>query len=548
MSVSPSLCRQTLWLLALLFIFSTVAVQAAVYKVVPGETDQDAGVYSFSEAISLAEKGDTLLLGPGVYPIRAQVTLAGTSEHPIKIIGSGPDTRIESPTPDLPACLVFRDSHFVELHHLHISNCGDVFIALQDSSYFTFKNIDLIGGKYPILARGDGSHHILLDAISWNQDPSGAMYGDIPWSESHHGEYVHFNGSLIYAKGIPGSIILRNSRIRNAFNGIRMKGHKDKVGLTNMNVEIYNNLFENIRDNPVEPEVDATNWWMHHNKIRDAHAYFSFTEVAGGHWYVFRNIGVSEKVLTGENTGGKILKFEDHGPLPTGPFMVFNNSWLGPRPIATGGESRHLQYLNNAHQFTGKITPLKQRSYHETYHVKNNILNTPFGIDALDKDNIYRSGFAFEDKVGLRTNHPALLDAGMAIRVNDYPVQFSGAAPDIGAYELEGVSDYPPFRFYDKVYQEHPRIVKIDRTSNSLRLWSSVPLQVSNSRYATLVYKNGKTQKLRASSERYTVLLDGFDVDALEAIHLPEFMGLNNLKMRAWGAVETDFKILFAAP
>ena len=75
-----------------------------------------------------------------------------------------------------------------------------------------------------------------------------------------------------------------------------------------------------------------------------------------------------------------------------------------------------------------------------------------------------------------------------------------------------------------------------------------MPLQVSNSRYATLVYKNGKTQKLRASSEHYTVLLDGFDVDALEAIHLPEFMGLNNLKMRAWGAVETDFKILFAAP
>jgi hypothetical protein len=536
------------WIVCPLLMYFISALQMAhseILKVIPSETStNEVGLYSFQDAVERAKEGDTILLGAGNYKLGVGMSLVGTPEKPIKIVGTGTNTKIELIAKDKKFCLAFKDSHFVELHNLHFSNCGELFVFIQNSTYFTFKNIVFVGGRFPIYATGEHTHHILMDSIFWNQDPAGRVYGEIPWSESHHGNYAHLNGSIIYASGIAGSVILRNSTIKNAFNGIRMKGVKEKIGLTNMNVEIYNNFFENIRDNPVEPEVDATNWWVHHNKIKDAHAYFSFTGVAGGQWYIFRNIGISEKVLIGEHSGGKILKFENYGPLPTGPFLVFNNSWLGQRPIATGGESRNLQYINNAHQFTRSIIPMSDKIYHDSYQIKNNLLNVPFKIYHLVAANIYHPDFQFQDNIDLRTTHQDLIDKGVEIKVNDYVVKFSGKAPDIGAYEHNGFSDYPPYRFNESGYKEYPRIVKIDKTGEaSLTLWSSVKLSEQKQLYATAIYKNGKSVRVQIRVKDYSIFLNSFDTELLDEIQLPPVVGLNNLEMLTWGATEANFKI-----
>ena len=533
-------------LLLLVFVtLSTPFADAVVLKVAPDKAFKEGeGVHTLRQALEKVEAGDTVKLAPGVYQLNLGMQLAGTPEQPIKIMGSGEATKIELTSSGGKYCVGFQKSHFIELHDLSFSNCGDIPIVLKDSTYFTFKNISFVGGRFPIYADGEKTHHILLDSISWNQDPSGRMYGEIPWSESHHGEYVHFNGSLIYGKGIAGSVIVRNSTIKNAFNGIRLKGKKDRIGLTNLNVEIYNNVFQNIRDNPVEPEVDATNWWVHHNRIQDAHAYFSFTKVAGGDWYIFRNIGVSERVITGEHTGGKILKFEDHGFLPTGPFIVFNNSWFGPRPIATGGQSRNLQYLNNAHQFAGSITPLKSENYHPSYRIRNNLVNAAIDLEVLKESNIYLADFQFLNKENLHAGQQ-VIDAGVPIVVKGYTVKFSGKAPDIGAYENDGVSDYPPFKFDNRVYEEYPRLVKIDRHQPSkLVLWSSVALTSDTDLKAEAVYQDGRRVKVALDVDGPRVIISSLDSAMLKELRLPRLTGINGLKMLEWGAVDGDFRII----
>lgn len=529
----------------LLCVSIAQAADARTLNVVPDAMQKkEGGTYTLYQAIEKAEKGDKIVLAPGTYKANIGMRLVGTPEQPIQIMGQGDSTIIESASAESKFCLGFKGSHFIEFHNLSFRNCGDIHIVIRDSTHFTFKHISFLGGRFPVYAEGKNTHHILIDSVFWDQDPSGRIYGDIPWSETHHGKYAHFNGSLIYAKGIAGSVILRNSTIKNAFNGIRMKAVKDRLGLRNMNVEIYNNLFQNIRDNPVEPEVDATNWWIHHNKILDAHAYFSFTEVAGGDWYVFRNIGVSERILTGEHTGGKILKFEDHGPLPSGPFLVFNNSWLGPRPIATGGQSRNLQYLNNAHQFTGKIKPLKRENYHESYQIKNNVVNIDLSLDNVKKDNIYHADFTFSNNTDLRSDQSALIDSGTQIKVMDYVVKHSGKAPDIGAYEHDGVSDYPPFKFNNSVYEEHPRIVKIDRNEkNALVLWSSVELAPRKKVYASAVNKDGSVLKVELHIEGRRIIVNSLKPGALAELQLPSLLGTNGLKMLTWGIVESEFRI-----
>ena len=49
---------------------------------------------------------------------------------------------------------------------------------------------------------------------------------------------------------------------------------------------MYDNEFSFTRDNVLEPEYDASNWWFFNNRIRNAHAWFSFDGLYGGRWYV----------------------------------------------------------------------------------------------------------------------------------------------------------------------------------------------------------------------------------------------------------------------
>ncbi len=57
------------------------------------------------------------------------------------------------------------------------------------------------------------------------------------------------------------------------------------------NIEIYDNDFQFIRDNPVEPEDQAVNWWIYHNRIYNGHGWISLDGVGGGPMYIYGNVG-----------------------------------------------------------------------------------------------------------------------------------------------------------------------------------------------------------------------------------------------------------------
>jgi hypothetical protein len=96
-----------------------------------------------------------------------------------------------------------------------------------------------------------------------------------------HRQYEFLNGAHFGAKNIAGGVIFRDNEIWNAFNGIRVKaGSAPQDGEETLNFEVYRNAFHYIRDNPVEPEDTVLNWRVYHNRIRNAHAWFSLDGVS----------------------------------------------------------------------------------------------------------------------------------------------------------------------------------------------------------------------------------------------------------------------------
>ncbi|MFQ6007160.1 MAG: hypothetical protein ACE5OQ_16850, partial [Woeseia sp.] len=289
------------------------------------------------------------------------------------------------------SCFRIENQEFIEIEHLRIQNCWLMAVFAIDSKYITLRDTTIIGSRNAFHAFGDKSHHFLLEGNHWTQDSSATrrMWREICWSavkgyvtegQRHEacplegenvGDYSHFNGALFGSWNIIGSVVVRNNYIENAFNGIRMVAPRGKQyrGKRNLNVEIYGNRFSYIRDNPVEPEATATNWWIHHNEIFNAHSWFSFDAVWGGEWYIFGNVGwFDERPYFGCHNNpscescradpdcnlawsGKVLKYGTDGPYPVNPVYVFNNSWYLRSPIAAGGTTRQLHHWNNAIEF-----------------------------------------------------------------------------------------------------------------------------------------------------------------------------------------------------
>src|SRR4029077_6918008 len=108
--------------------------------------------------------------------------------------------------------------------------------------------------------------------------------------------------------------------VRNAYNGIRMVVTKGKGGKqkcldisscwknVNQDVQIQNNLFAYVRDNPVEPEARAVNWRVFDNQFFNSYALISTDGVSGGPFYVWGNRGWldrSQHGLPGESCTDK---------------------------------------------------------------------------------------------------------------------------------------------------------------------------------------------------------------------------------------------------
>ncbi len=444
--------------------------------------------------------------------------LLGTEPEILKLLSTGMPS--EAPI----NCLKIERSSWIVIQNVNMTGCWPTAVYLYDANYITVRNSTLSGSTYAVIAHGN-SHHLLIENNRWTQDVSGDVWSAIPWGVSHHGSKAHLNGALFGGYNIKGAVVIRRNLIRHAYNGIRIKA--DCLGVApcdkNMNVEISGNTFEFIRDNSVEPEGTAVNWWVRHNRMRDVHAPFSFDGVKGGPHYVFGNVGwftempeqncddriwASDREPLGKPTAhrecrlhrmGKTFKL---GNRQERPLHIFHNSFLARSPFVGGGGSGPLRAWNNAIEFcepgdrdiickapkhvleTGGRKKLKWLRRAEAraveHNIRFNVSNRPVFPPDARKPGFPIAG-RWAQKLGFLnpragdfrlTRQSAARRAGcMIARQPDGRLACKPApdrlAPDAGAYQGARLFTGPAFRHQDGtlgpdgVYVERPRVVAL---------------------------------------------------------------------------------------
>lgn len=289
-------------------------------------------------------------------------------------------------------CLMLDEFAYVVIEDLTVRNCWPTSFVFLSSQYVTLRAMTIVGSTYAYFL-DRRSHHFLVEDSVWTQDDSGyaadesgaaerfdpapkpgRLWDTVPWGVTHHGSRAYLNGGLIGSFGTPGNIVVRRNLIRNAYNGVRIRADHCVGPPCNANVEIYDNDFEYIRDNPVEPEDLAVNWWVFHNRIHNAHAWFSFDGVGGGPAYIFGNVGwfddkparrcvqsdwAADRTLqagggyapTAQNECSRsrhqaIVKLAPGAIKLAEPIYLFNNSWYVRGPVFEGGHSNFRDWNN----------------------------------------------------------------------------------------------------------------------------------------------------------------------------------------------------------
>ena len=348
---------------------------------------------TLAAAVAAARPGDTVQLLPGGYfpptiidaenparsePISVELRgVAGREDAPVTIRGLGPttalfgegkaeiaDTRL--PTADQFAFFKLFDCQWIVFEDFDVAGCWPTFCYMENSSYVTLRGVRAFDGRYVVFARGEGCHHILLEDNRWRQDPTGALWRDISWEAVKREDltgYFYYNGGFFGSVNISGSVIFRDNTLCTAFNGLRLKADAAKGDRLNYNVEISGNRFHRLRDNPVEPERTATNWYVTQNRIVNAHAWFSLDGVAGGFWYFCGNTGYFNDKPgqpEGDNTGGAVFKFDDGGRMPDRCVLSAFNTFFLRANLIKEGRSRHFHHADNVVLF---CTPADLRRY-----------------------------------------------------------------------------------------------------------------------------------------------------------------------------------------
>ncbi|HET7096033.1 MAG TPA: hypothetical protein VFJ68_01495 [Casimicrobiaceae bacterium] len=423
-----------------LLFAATAAPQAAAVRDGPPITVEVSSMDEFRAAAARATPGSIIRIAAGTFAMTADDPLVrikglqGSPDRPIVIQGTrgaagsrptiidggrsidatlGMIERFRQPegrTPELDAliresqyrtraavnCLALEDAAYLVIEEFTIRNCWPTAVIFLSSHHITLRANTIVGSTYAIfLARG--SDHFVVEDSIWTQDDSGytadesgysgrydtkpkpgRMWDTVPWGVSHHGSRAYLNGSLISSFDTRGDIIVRHNIIRNAYNGVRISAKNCKQPQCNVNVEIYDNDFQFNRDNPVEPETQAINWWIHHNRIYDAHGWFSLDGVGGGPVYIWGNVGwfddkparecipamwAADRTLqadgsyapTAENgcsrsRTGKVIKLGPGETELSEPIYVFNNSWYVRAPVVDGGVGK-FRVWNNATLF-----------------------------------------------------------------------------------------------------------------------------------------------------------------------------------------------------
>ena len=319
---------------------------------------------TIDQALEAVGAGDVVVLAPGRYRRRLTVRGAtGTTEAPIIIRGEpgavldggqrfedfNPRAQVIAQGEDDNGCfpglysiahegiLVLDECVWVNLESLEIEGAWPTAIFLNNSRHIVVESVRVRESTWAIAVHGERSRYITVQDCHWLQDiTEGDLWSRVGW-ERVHGDHVKtgdargYDGDFFRAYLIEGDVVIRRNLVEHAFNGVHMYNYKvnPRPDLNN-NVQIYDNRFRYIRDNPIEPEYGATNWWVYHNELFNCHKWFSFQMKRSGYFYVFGNVGWFDDMPgppEDDNAGGGVFKFQGRVDPAVAPHYVFNNSW-----------------------------------------------------------------------------------------------------------------------------------------------------------------------------------------------------------------------------
>ena len=303
---------------------------------------------------------------------------------------------------------------WVEISGIKFENCWPAAILGRGARHIRISNCNAEGGQYFVFLRNSERrffsdipcHSVTLEDMTWTQDPKHEMWdGDVSWEEIKDTEHEasRLNGGFLGSFDIAGNIVVRRCRISHAFNGIRMDARWGSTADSgrNVDVRIEDCEFDHIRDNAIEPEKTARNWWIRGCTFHNTHATFSLHGFTGGWIYICGNrIWSTSKPKDSGHTGGKVFKFLNVGKLPEGPICVLNNSCYLKSSYCKRGQTRNLIHANNAIAFAKPSKSMfsggdQHMLWHDSYTFRGDVSN----------NDLFPGGFPKEYRYEIQGHH-----------------------------------------------------------------------------------------------------------------------------------------------
>lgn len=554
--------RKYLFFFVIILFLQTTFIYAKVFTITDCATEKE-----FRQMFRRLCPGDTLILKAGYYRKNFELNnINGLPDIPIVIRGEQQNI-VTIDGGALPGNNLtnygfhLKNCSWLVIDNLSFINCWLDAVRVDESSYISLTNSKIEGSRRAFFAKGRKSHHFLIENCFWEQgEDVWNKQGQYSWDELHHGKLKFYNGSIFQAKMISGSFIIRDNYIKNVYNGIRLSvmGDAEVDTLACTNGEIYRNVIVNSADNAFEPEVYCKNLHFYHNRMINSHAFVSLTEVGGGPLYFYGNTGVK---LPDCKDGWTIFKIMGNERRFVRPLYIFNNSWYVDSDVWGRQNELHwngdeVWHFNNAYYIAKKDTVgiyyLGSNNIFE-----NDCANIPFPTISVKsgKHHSITSDPLFIDgphgNFLLRENSPCI-DKG--IIPQNLEIGFIGDKLDIGAYDNNSLVEGPPFRYEDPGVEmpdkEMPRIVKHKVVDNTLKLWFSIPLDVSTIRTNEFRLCKGNDlyyfENFDLKDSGYLLVLKSNQMLPDESISLnvgSKPIGINGESMILWGATIPTYSI-----
>jgi hypothetical protein len=257
-------------------------------------------------------------------------------------------------------CFLLWESAFVEFVEMGFRDCWIAAVATYASAHIALRDSLVEGSTYAFAAFGrkgapETAHSFELTGNIWRQSPASyraaercdihvdwncpvSVWSDVPWAITHHHFWNPLDGALFVAKDVLGNVRIAGNELHDAYNGIRAKpssacfADADCRTRVNVGFEIVGNFFNNIRDNPIEPEGHAAYWIIKHNTFLNAYASISTDGVSGHDFLIFGNIFALD-----EAPGSRC---RDEGWAGSRQFRLTRGGGRWSRDSAEGGDAR----------------------------------------------------------------------------------------------------------------------------------------------------------------------------------------------------------------